>query len=90
MTNTEKKLRDEWSQEVDKEMPSVLIVDGEKEIADWWLNKIAQERERVENILDKYYAYQQEDGSYSFDPQCNQLIDTIRDDLLSSLKEKDL
>ena len=46
---------------------------------------IAEDRERVENILDKYYAYRQEDGSYTDDPQGNQLIDTIRADLLSSL-----
>jgi len=46
---------------------------------------IAEEKERVENILDKYYAYQQEDGSYTHDPQGNQLIDIIRADILSSL-----
>jgi len=55
MTYTEKRLRDEWSQ-------GVFIVNGEKEIADWWLNKIhqavAEERERVveriEIIKQKY------------------------------------
>jgi len=61
--------------------------------ADWWLEKIhqalAEERKRVENILDKYYAYQREDGCYRFDPQCNRLIDIIRDDLLASLNKPD-
>jgi len=32
--------REEWSQEVDNEMPMVFIVDGEEQIAYWWLNKI--------------------------------------------------
>jgi len=42
MNNTEKILRDEWSQGVDEEMPMMFIVDGEKEIADWRINKITQ------------------------------------------------
>jgi len=42
---------------------------------------LAEERERVENILDKYYAYQREDGCYRFDPQCSRLIDIIRKDI---------
>ena len=46
---------------------------------------IAEDRARVENILDKYYAYRQEDGSYTHDPQGNQLIDIIRTELLASL-----
>ena len=39
----------EWSHEVDNEMPMVFIVDGEEEIARWWIGKIDQvvEEERA-------------------------------------------
>ena len=81
MTNTEK-IREEWSQEVDKEMPIVLIVDGEKEIADWWLNKMAQalaeERESVNNKIEEYF-----DGLIVVS-----LPQATKESLLESLKDK--
>jgi len=36
------KLKKEWSQEVDNEMPMVFIVDGAEQIASWWIGKIDQ------------------------------------------------
>ena len=50
-------IRGEWSQEVDNEMPMVFIVDGEEQIAYWWLNKIEallqSKQEEIEKAMDK-------------------------------------
>jgi len=47
-------IRGEWSQEVDNEMPMVFIVDGEEQIAYWWLNKIEallqSKQEEIEKV----------------------------------------
>lgn len=37
----------------------------------------------VEKVLNKYYVYAEEDGSYQIDPSANQVVDMIRAELLA-------
>ena len=41
----------------------------------------SKQRESIKNILDKYYVGMNLDGSYSADPQGNQIIDELRESL---------
>jgi len=99
MTNTEKILRDEWSKEVDEGMPMEFIVDGEKEIADWWINKItqalAEERARVLLLIEKNYTDEIEELRLSNNglkskEKFEKVIGIYKNSLLSSLKENDM
>lgn len=51
-TNKTTQWREEWSKEIDNEMPMVFIVDGEKEIADWWITKFATTLELLEKEVE--------------------------------------
>jgi len=96
---TEKRLRDEWSKGVDEEMPMMFIVDGEKEIADWWINKItqalAEERARVLLLIEKNYTDEIEELRLSNNglkskEKFEKVIGIYKNSLLSSLKENDM
>jgi hypothetical protein len=66
------------------------------EIEKWWLNEldlaIKETEDRIvsgmEVILGKYEAPMHEDGSYSSDPQFNQVIDAIRQDFINLIRNK--
>ena len=97
MTNTEKRLRDEWTQKVYEEIPSVFIVNGEKEIADWWINKIAQERARIIEIINQKHREYMTKGMFKMrgvDEGCTPEerehyivgVDDFKADIMESIK----
>lgn len=61
MTNLEETaLREEWGKEIENEMPTVFIIDGEKEIADWWLKKMKEhdsaEKSRIASRIEHMFV----------------------------------
>ena len=49
---------EEWSKDVDNEMPDVFIIDGEKEIAKWWIDKILARDEEMITAIRKLLAFE--------------------------------
>ena len=86
-------MNEKEQEQFDKEFP-LFHKDGSR--YDLCRNKIKDyidthyiSKERVENILHKYYVYMNEQGVYEDDPQYNYIIDVIRGDIATLTKDSE-